>query len=143
MAHRDANHFRFFDQTGFAAGVNLFSEPVNLGRIPVCAHWIGMHANFTYAGADGGQLDVFLQTSLDYGLTWCDIANIHFLQASARRFTGCSSTITLGVATWNPGYLTIADNTVLQGLIGDYIRVAVAPVNAYATSRLVVDVVIR
>jgi hypothetical protein len=148
MAARYANHFRLFDQVGIAAPlapavISYASEAVHLGRIPNAAHWIGMQANFTYAGADGGTLDVYLQTSLDGGLTWMDIANIHLLQATARRLTAASSTITLGAATWAAEDLAIAANTCRVGLIGDRIRIAVIANVTYATSRLVVDVLVR
>ena len=143
MPARYANHFRLIDQTGFTAGLNVASEPVNLGRIPNAAHWVGMQVNFTYAGADGGQLDVYLQTSLDEGRTWMDIANIHCLQANLRAITVASSTITLGAATWDAEDLAIADDTCRVGLIGDLHRVVVVPTDNYATSRLVVDTLVR
>jgi len=144
MGHHSANHFRFIERTGFLAVPGVYyTEPIHLGRIPNAPHWVGMQANFTYAGADGGELDVYLQTTLDDDLTWCDIANLHFLQVSARTLTAASSTITLGAATWTAEDLAIADNTCRVGLIGDNLRVVVVAGNDYATSRLVVDVVVR
>ena len=46
-----------------------------------------IQANFTY-GSGGTSADAWVQTSLDGGTTWTDIANFHFTTASARWLPG-------------------------------------------------------
>ena len=45
---------------------------------------LSVEANFTY-GSGGTSVDAWLQTSLDGGTTWCDMAEFSFMMASARK----------------------------------------------------------
>ena len=45
---------------------------------------LSVEANFTY-GSGGTSVDAWLQTSLDGGTTWCDMAEFSFTTASARK----------------------------------------------------------
>lgn len=99
-----------------------------------------IQTKFLY-GAGGTTVDAYVQTSFDGGTTWVDIANFHFTTAAATKIANLSSmTPVTTLATPTDGSLT--SNTVVDGLIGDKLRVKYATVGTYtgATS-LEVDVV--
>lgn len=92
-------------------------------------------------GGGGTTCDVFLQTSLDNGATWMDIAQwalatttvtkIH----SVRPYTAVAANIT-------PTDGTMTDNTILDGVLGDRLRVKSIVVGTYSsTSTLDVRIV--
>lgn len=105
---------------------------------------VGLQANFTY-GSGGTSADVWVQSSLDFGVTWFDIANFHFLLASLRK----GSAVVADPATPFPVNTTLtsgalAANTVLNGLIGDRLRALVTTVGVYAGgTSLAVDLVVK
>lgn len=97
-------------------------------------------------GSAGGTLDVYVQTSLDRGLTWIDILNHHFTTSTAKTV----STVVLPpqtafTANTAPTDGTLTNNTVLNGLFGDRIRVKyVSAGTAYgANTTLRVDAVLK
>ncbi len=68
-------------------------------------------------------LSVYLQTSPDGGTTWQDIASFQFTGSTAARLFSIQ-TETAGVATMiTPSDGALATNTVVQGPIGDRLRV--------------------
>jgi hypothetical protein len=98
-----------------------------------------LQANFTY-GSGGTSVDAWVQTSVDGGTTWCDVANFHFTTSSARRLFNLSSvTPVTSIATPTDGAL--AANTAVDGLIGTQMRVKWTSVGTYAASTtLAIDV---
>ena len=91
-----------------------------------------LHANFTY-GSGGTSADAWVQTSLDGGATWCDVANFHFTTASARKFFNLSSMTPVATqATPTDG--SLAANTCVDGLVGPLWRVKYTTVGTYAGS---------
>jgi hypothetical protein len=91
-----------------------------------------LQATFTY-GSGGTSADAYIQTSVSDGVDWVDVANFHFLLASARVL----SVLTLSPATpVAPGYVptdgTLAANTVKDGIIGSLWRVKFVTVGIYA-----------
>jgi hypothetical protein len=101
-----------------------------------------IQANFTY-GSGGTSADAYVQTSLDGGATWCDVANFHFTTSSARKVYNLSAlTPVTSIATPTDGSLT-ANNSV-DGLFGNLWRVKYASVGVYAASTtLRVDMIVR
>lgn len=103
-----------------------------------------LHANFTY-GSGGTSADAYVQTSIDGGLTWFDIANFHFLQVTGKKV----STVVFDPATpLPPGTVpasgVLAANTVLNGILGDRFRALITTVGTYATSTtFVLDMVAK
>ena len=103
-----------------------------------------MQANFTY-GSGGTSADAYVQTSLDGGATWFDIANFHFLLVSAKKL----SVVVIDPATpftagTTPGSGTLTANTVLTGILGDRVRVLLVTTGTYAGgTTLAVDVVAK
>lgn len=85
-------------------------------------------------GSGGTTCKVYVQTSLDQGTTWVDVACFAFTTATARKAANLSST-TVGVSTATDG--TLADNTVLNGVLGDRLRAKVVSTGTYADNTLV------
>lgn len=119
-----------------------------VGQTPVvglaATKYLALHANFVY-GSGGISADVWVQTSLDGGATWFDIANFHFLTTSAKKVSAVvwdpATPFTAGTA---PASATLAANTVLNGMLGDRFRALVTTVGTYAGSTtLAVDMVAK
>lgn len=91
-----------------------------------------VQANFTY-GSGGTSADAWLQTSLDAGATWIDIANFHFTTASAR-FVYNLSSLTPVTIEYTPTDGALAANTAKDGLLGAMFRVKSTIVGTYAAS---------
>jgi hypothetical protein len=113
------------------------------GRFPAGAKYIVVQTNFVY-GAGGTTIDVFLQTSLDGGATWCDIAQFALVQTSVRKVSAVKVSTALAANT-TPTNGALADNTILSGLIGNLLRVHYVVAGTYtgAAGSLRVDVVLR
>lgn len=88
-----------------------------------------LQANFTY-GSGGTSADFYVQTSVDGGLTWTDVAEFNFLLASGRRLYNLS---TAAVGTqYTPTDGTLTANTSKDGLLGPIWRVKYTTVGTYA-----------
>ncbi|TIO72237.1 hypothetical protein [Mesorhizobium sp.] len=99
-----------------------------------------VQANFAY-GAGGTSVDAYLQTSLDGGQTWIDIANFHFTTSAAVKvYNLYSGTPKTTAVTPTDGALTA--NTAVDGVLGALYRCKYVTVGTYtgATS-LSIDVV--
>jgi hypothetical protein len=85
---------------------------------------------FTY-GSGGTSAKVWVQTSLDGGSTWVDIASFaHTTSSVSRAYTLSALTPLTTIYTVTDG--TLADNTCKDGLIGDQLRVKFTSVGTYA-----------
>jgi hypothetical protein len=92
-------------------------------------------ARFAY-GSGGSTVIVYFQTSCDQGQTWCDIAAVEFTTASAAEVCNVSGLDKL--TTWSAQTDgTLAAGTVLDGVLGDQLRVKVVSTGTYAGSSLV------
>lgn len=100
---------------------------------------LAVQATFTY-DSGGTSVDAYLQTTLDGGVTWIDIAQFHFTTASARKaFNLNSQTPVTTQATPTDG--SLASNAAVDGLIGPQLRVKVASTGTYGgASALAVDI---
>nr|WP_294549961.1 hypothetical protein [uncultured Rhodopila sp.] len=97
-----------------------------------------VQANFTW-GSGGTTADAYLQTSLDGGLTWTDIANFHFTTSSAR-FVFNLNAQTPVTTEYTPTNGAIAANTCKDGVLGPQFRVLYQSSGTYAGTTLAVDV---
>lgn len=93
---------------------------------------MSLQGTFTY-GSGGTSADAYVQTSLDGGISWVDVANFHFLLATARLV----SVLTLLPATpFPPVYVptdgSLASGTIKDGLFGNFWRVKYITVGTYA-----------
>ncbi len=101
-----------------------------------------IQANFTY-GSGGTSVDAWVQTSIDDGLTWADVANFHFTTSSAR-FLFNLSALTPVTVQYTPTDGALAANTAKDGLLGAIWRVKSTSVGTYAGgTTLRVDMVAR
>lgn len=88
---------------------------------------------FSY-GSGGESVRAFLQTSLDEGETWIDIACVLFQLASEHRVLNFSALTPKGQTT--PTDAAMADDTVLDGILGDRVRLRVVSTGTYGGSTL-------
>jgi hypothetical protein len=78
----------------------------------------------------GTTLKGYIQTSLDGGVTWYDIAQFAFTTASAVKGKNLDGSAQIATATLTAG--TMADDTVQHGLIGDALRFVVTSTGTYS-----------
>ena len=88
-------------------------------------------------GSGGTTCDAFMQTSLDGGTVWQDVAQAAFTTASAtKQFNVSGLTPKLTPAT--PGDGTLAADTAVDSVIGPMWRMKVVSVGVYGASTQVV-----
>jgi hypothetical protein len=98
-----------------------------------------IQGNFTY-GSGGTSADAWVQTSLDGGTTWIDVANFHFTTSSQRFVYNLSSSTAVSVQ-YPPTDGTLTANTSKDGIIGNLWRVKYTTIGVYATTTLRVDMI--
>lgn len=86
--------------------------------------------DFVY-GSGGTSGKAWVQTSLDGGTTWIDIACMTFLLASKKRIINLSS-LTPVTTHYDPLEGTLADDTAKDGILGSLFRVKRTTVGTYA-----------
>lgn len=84
---------------------------------------------FNY-GAGGTTVDAYIQTSLDGGNTWIDIAECQFTTAAATKVYNISS-LTPVTTVYPPTDGTLAANTAKDGILGNLLRVKWTSVGTY------------
>lgn len=89
-----------------------------------------LQGNFTY-GSGGTSADAYVQTSIDGGTTWIDVANFHFTTATARFVYNLSSSTPV-TTEYTPTDGTLAANTSKDGVFGNQWRVKYTTVGTYA-----------
>jgi hypothetical protein len=91
---------------------------------------IALQANFTY-GSGGTTVSAWIQTSLDGGATWCDVANFSFTTASAREVMNLSA-LTTATTPQTPTDGSLAASTAPGVPIGSHWRVKYTTTGTYA-----------
>lgn len=120
-----------------AAGTSTSDDFIGLADV---SH-LELFASFDY-GSGGTSAKAYVQTSLDGGATWIDIACFAFAQADASKMSDVSANAVLLPSTV-PTDGTLADDTVRDGVIGDKIRVKLIVVGTYANSTITVYAVAK
>jgi hypothetical protein len=92
--------------------------------------YLAVQANFLY-GADGTTVKAYVQTSLDGGSTWLDIMSFAFATTAVNKVSAVVATTALAAAG-TPTDGSLADNTILNGLLGDRIRVKYVTTGTYS-----------
>lgn len=105
------------------------------------AKYLAAVAKFTY-GSGGASLKAYVQTSLDNGATWTDIMCFAFTTSTASKQSAVSTAIALAAAV-TPGDGTLTDNTILNGLLGNQIRIKYVSVGTYAATTFELDMVAK
>lgn len=122
------------------AAVAAVIAPPGPMQMPDAPRALAVQANFIY-GAGGTTVSAWLQTSLDGGATWIDIANFSFTTASARFVYNLSSGTPV-TTEYTPTDGTLAANTAKDGLLGNMFRVKLTTTGTYTgTTTLEVDLV--
>lgn len=125
-----------------AALTGYVTEPHMLGLVGADrVHYLAVEAKFVY-GAGGTDCKVWVQTSLDGGITWIDIMCFAFLLATASKVSAVNTQIALAAGV-TPTDGTLGDNTILNGLLGDRVRLKITTTGVYAGTTLTVAAVAR
>lgn len=90
-----------------------------------------VHASFTY-GSAGTNAKAWIQTSFDNGSTWIDVMCFAFTTSTAQKVAQVGNFASTAVVTPTDG--SLADNTVVGGILGPLLRVKVTTVGTYADS---------
>lgn len=95
---------------------------------------LSCQARFMY-GAGGTKVNVYIQTSLDQGTTWFDIANIAFTTSGGVEEINLSGLNSVATPT-PPSNLSLADNTTFNGPLGDRLQAVVVSQGTYGGGTL-------
>jgi hypothetical protein len=87
-----------------------------------------IQANFNY-GSGGTSLKVIVETTLDDGQTWVEVARLAFTTASAAKVVNLSA-LTPVSTVYAP--TTLSDDTVKDGILGPRWRARILTVGTYA-----------
>src|SRR5262245_14948557 len=87
-----------------------------------------LYAKFVRAGG-GTTTKAWVQTSLDGGLTWIDVACFAFATTTANRIFNLTDAAVTAIATPTDG--TLADDTVVNGFLGTLWRVKLTTTGTY------------
>jgi hypothetical protein len=79
--------------------------------------------------AGGTTAKAWVQTSLNGGVSWMDVASFAFTTTTAARAFHLTSAAVTSIATPSDGTLT--DNTCVNGFIGDRVRVKLTTTGTY------------
>ncbi len=90
-----------------------------------------VEANFVY-GSGGTNLKAWIQTSLDGGSNWIDIANFAFTTTSGRKISTVDIDAVATAVVPTDG--TLADDAIVDGILGDQLRVKLTTTGTYAGS---------
>lgn len=92
---------------------------------------VTMQSVFLY-GSDGTTVKAWLQTSFDNGATWVDVASHAFATTAATKISSVTAGIAPASQAFAPADGALTDNTVVNGVIGDRLRVKVITAGTYA-----------
>jgi hypothetical protein len=96
---------------------------------------LSLQVRFAY-GSGGTKTNVYVQTSIDQGTSWFDILNVAFTTASGVEEVNLSGLNSLTTPT-APANLSLADNTTLNGPLGDRLQACVVSTGTYGGQTLV------
>lgn len=91
-------------------------------------------ARFAY-GSGGTSVQAYVQTSLDQGSSWCDLACFAFDILSGASVVNLSGDTPI-ISPVTPGDGILADNTTLDGPLGDRLRCKVVVTGTYGGSSI-------
>jgi len=134
-----AYHASLLDATTITTAVSATATtPVKLAGF---AKYAVVEAVFTY-GSGGTTTKCWLQTTVD-GTTWIDIASLAFTTSTASKVSALSATVALAAGV-TPTDGTLADNTIVNGLLGSQFRLKYVTTGTYAGgTTLKVDAVFK
>ena len=86
-------------------------------------------------GSGGTSIKAYAQTSLDQGTTWVDVASVVLGTASEHAIINLSG-LTPKTSQITPTDGALADDTAVDGILGDRLRVKVVSTGTYAGSTI-------
>lgn len=92
--------------------------------------YLGVMAVFLY-GAGGTTVKAWIQTSFDGGTLWVDVINFPFATSASKLTAAVSTNITAGAAPVAVTDGTAADSAVVNGVLGDRVRVKYLTTGTY------------
>jgi hypothetical protein len=102
-----------------------------------------LQCNMTW-GSGGTAIDADLQTSIDSGVTWVDIANCNFpsvISASKRVIWTLESSLIAAPAQIVPSDGSLAANTAVSGIYGTLFRVKWQSTGTFVATTLRIDMI--
>lgn len=99
---------------------------------------VTIEASFAY-GSGGTTCKAKVQTTFDGGTTWRDIAEFDFTTASAVKFANLSGLLSKAVTA----YTALSAEGVIDGVLGDQLRVEVTSTGTYVATTLSVRASVR
>lgn len=93
-------------------------------------------------GSGGSTAKFYLQTSLDGGTTWTDIACWSFTTSSSTKFHVVKAVIAVS-ANQSIQDAALTANTILDGVLGDRLRIKYTTTGTYATTTIKIDAVVK
>ena len=91
-----------------------------------------VQANFVY-GSGGTTVKAWIQTSVDDGASWMDVICFALTTSSGKRIAQVNNFVAItGAAVVTPTDATLADNTILNGVLGNRMRVKITSTGTYA-----------
>lgn len=110
-----------------AAVAAVVNNPVKFSAPP---NSLVVQGALTY-GSGGTTIDCWVQTSVDGGATWTDIANFHFTTSAARFLFNLNSQTPV-TTEYTPTDGSLASNTAKDGILGPQFRTKVTTTGTYA-----------
>ena len=107
------------------------TNSVTLAQLVEGLRHLLVEAIFTY-GSSGTSAKFWVQTRTKDG-TWRDVMNFAFTTASSTKWSKCSVSIALAAAR-TASDAALADDTILDGFLGDEIRLKYTTTGTYAGS---------
>lgn len=93
-------------------------------------------------GTGGTTAKVYVQTSLDQGVTWIDVACLAFTTAGAVKVVNLSALTPKGTPVV-PTDGALADDTIVDGVLGDRLRAKIVTTGTYANAIVSVRAAVR
>lgn len=110
--------------TGVTTGTAVLPVPGPVDQIVI-------QATLTY-GSGGTTAKAYLQTSIDNGATWVDVASLAFATATATKISVVNTAAVPATQALTASDGALTDNTVNNGVIGDQLRVKYTTTGTYA-----------
>jgi hypothetical protein len=133
-----AFHTKFLDALAITTAVSA-TAGATIAKGLRGVYYIVAQAKFVY-GSGGTTAKAYLQTSVDGGASWIDIMCFAFATATATKVSAVPVTTALAAGV-TPTDGSLADNTILAGLIGSMFRIKYVTTGTYAGgTTLTVDV---